>query len=214
MSTDADFRQGKLATDERMALDERVALKEWAVLVDAMARGEAIAMVRKGGIREQRAGFSVRHDRFLLYPTFFHEKEQELAPRFRGDLAASHARRPPDGMLRIEYVAAAAAVWRVTELERLRSVQHEHGLTWDAVAARFHYRSNPVVHVVAVRVARLVQPAVVPEARRYGGCVSWVALDAPVSVAGAVRVLGDADFEHRISGLAAVLGQPDSHEAD
>lgn len=205
---------GEPAVNESATEGERIALKEWAVLVDAMARGETIAMVRKGGIREQRAGFSVRHDRFLLYATFFHEKEQELAPRFRGYLAASHARRPPDGMLRIEYVATAVAVWRVTELERLRAVQHEHGLTWDAVAARFHYRSNPVVHVVAVRVARLAQPAMVPEARRYGGCVSWVALDAPVSVADSTPVLGDADFERRMSGLAAVLGEPDSHEAD
>ena len=29
---------------------ERTALKEWAVLCDAMARGDIIAMVRKGGI--------------------------------------------------------------------------------------------------------------------------------------------------------------------
>lgn len=56
------------------SVNERTALKEWAVLVDAMARGDIIAMVRKGGIREQRPGFSVRHDRFVFYPTFFHEK--------------------------------------------------------------------------------------------------------------------------------------------
>ena len=65
---------------------ERTALKEWAVLVDAMARGEIIAMVRKGGIREQRAGFSVRHDRFLFYPTWCPEKSAELGLRFQARL--------------------------------------------------------------------------------------------------------------------------------
>ena len=84
---------------------ERSALKEWAVLVDAMLRGELVAMVRKGGIREQRAGFSVRHDRFLFYPTFFHEKANELAPRYSASLETSHARKPEAGTIRIECVA-------------------------------------------------------------------------------------------------------------
>ena len=78
---------------------ERTALKEWAVLVDAMERGDIIAMVRKGGIRERRAGFDVRHDRFLLYPTFFHEKIAELAERFRPSLECVHANRPPEGTI-------------------------------------------------------------------------------------------------------------------
>ena len=79
---------------------ERTALKEWAVLCDAMARGDIVALVRKGGIREQRAGFGVRHDRFVFYPTFFHERDGELAPRFRDTLATSHASQPPAGIVR------------------------------------------------------------------------------------------------------------------
>src|SRR3954453_9292651 len=95
----------------------RTALKEWAVLVDAMARGDIVAMVRKGGIREQRAGFSVRHERFLFYPTFFHEKANELALRFGGSLAASHARKPDEATIRIEYVGDVVGLWAITELE-------------------------------------------------------------------------------------------------
>ena len=188
---------------------ERTALKEWAVLVDAMGRGDIIAMVRKGGIREQRAGFAVRHDRFLLYPTFFHEKEAELATRFRPMLHASHAVRPPDGTIRIRYVADAVAVWGISELQRLAGITLEHGLDWTAVESRFHYRSKPGVQVVAVRVSRLVRDAELPEARRYAGCVSWVELDADVDVAGATPVLDAATFERRVAALANVLGEPD-----
>ena len=187
---------------------ERTALKEWAVLCDAMARGELVAMVRKGGIREQRAGFSVRHDRFLLYPTFFHEKAAEMAPRLVPTLEASHARRPPDGVVRLELVAEVAAVWTASSLEPLRAIEGEHGLAWDAVASRFHYRDRPGVQVVAVRVGRLPAPAEVPESRRYQGCVSWVALDAPVDVAGATAVLDDAAFARRLTSLRAALGEP------
>ena len=188
---------------------ERTALKEWAVLVDAMARGDVIAMVRKGGIREQRAGFQVRHDRFLLYPTFFHEKAAEVAPRFLPTLDSAHVRRPPDGVVRLEYVAAVAAVWAVSDLERLRAVEGEHGLAWPAVESRFRYRDRPGVRVVAVRLARLPAPVEVAERRRYAGCVSWVELDDAVPVAGAVPLVSDADFARRLAALGDALGAPE-----
>jgi hypothetical protein len=187
---------------------ERTALKEWAVLVNAMGRGDIIAMVRKGGIREQRAGFAVRHDRFLLYPTFFHEKEAELAARFRPTLHASHAERPPDGLIRIRYVADAVAVWGIPDLQRLAGITMEHGLDWTAVESRFHYRNKPGVQVVAVRVSRLTRDAELPEARRYAGCVSWVELDSDVEVGGATPVLDAATLERRVAALASALGEP------
>jgi hypothetical protein len=187
---------------------ERTALKEWAVLVDAMGRGDIMAMVRKGGIREQRAGFDVRHERFLFYPTFFHEKAAELAERFVPQLDAAHARRPPEGFIRLTHFAEVLAVWRVAELEPLRAIGHEHGLAWPAVESRFQYKQRPGVQVVAVRVMRLVQPVQLPEARRYGGCVSWVELDADVALAGARPVLDDAAIASRLEALGAVLGAP------
>lgn len=187
---------------------ERTALKEWAVLVDAMARGDIVALVRKGGIRERRTGFSVRHDRFLFYPTFFHEREGELAPRFLEQLAVSHAKQPPDGLVRLRYVGEAVAVWHVMELEPLRAVASEHGLDWAAVTSRFHYRDTPGVQVVAVRVARLPTDVEVPEARRYRGCVSWIELDRDVDVSGATAVVAPEQFAQRLARLHAALGEP------
>jgi hypothetical protein len=187
------------------SLTERTALKEWAVLVDAMARGEIIAMIRKGGIREQRAGFSVRHDRFLLYPTFFHEKENELAPRFVSRLEASHSRQPAEGTIRIEHVADVLGVWEVSSLESLRAIDDAHGLAWSAVESRFHYKNRPGVQVVAVRVSRLPAAVIVPETRRYMGCVSWVELDDGIDVANATPVLDDASLLIRIATIRNAL---------
>jgi hypothetical protein len=187
---------------------ERTALKEWAVLVNAMARGDVVAMVRKGGIREQRAGFQVRHDRFLLYPTYFHEKAAEVAPRFVPTLDAAHARRPPEGVVRLEYVADVVAVWAVSDLERLRAIEGEHGLAWPAVESRFHYKNRPGVQVVAVRLSRLPSPVDVIEQRRYAGCVSWVELDHDVDVAGAVPVMEPRELDARLGALEHALGAP------
>ena len=196
-----------MTNGELIARDpERVALKEWAVLVEAMAGGTLIAMIRKGGIREKRAGFDVRHYRFFLYPTFFHEKLDELANRFHPLLGRAHADRPPEGMIQLRYVATVAAVWLVRDLERLRAIGSEHGLTWGAVESRFRYRDEPRVHVVAVRIEKLPTLVTLPEARRYMGCVSWVKLDADVEVNGAQPVIDDAAFATRIDALEASLG--------
>ena len=186
----------------------RTALKEWAVLAEVMAEGGIIALVRKGGIREQRAGFVVRHDRFFIYPTFFHEKEAELAGRFRPMLADAHARRPPEGAIRIELVCDVAALWRVEDLDLMAGIEGEHGLTPEAVASRFHYRNEPGVQVVAVRVSRLSDPVVIPEVRRYLGCVSWVSLDEAIPTGSATPVLSDEDFGRRLRELERVLGPP------
>ena len=187
---------------------ERTALKEWAVLCDAMARGDIVAMVRKGGIREQRAGFAVRHDRFLLYPTFFHAREDELATRFRNTLGSTEATQPSPGLVRLSLVADVAAVWHVSDLESLRAIERDHGLAWTAVESRFNYRGVPGVQVVAVRAARLPSAAELPEARRYAGCVSWVELDQDVDVGGAFPVLDAATFDARIARMRTALGEP------
>ena len=187
---------------------ERTALKEWAVLCDAMGRGEIIALIRKGGIRERRAGFAVRHDRFLLYPTYFHERESELAQRFRDTLAASRLTQPQSGWLRLSLVADVSAVWRVDDLDRLRAIDFEHGLAWSAVESRFHYRGTPGVHVIAVRVSRLAEVTDLPEVRRYAGCISWVELDADVDVSGTRPVVDAAAFDTRLARMRATLGEP------
>jgi hypothetical protein len=194
------------SADAGAADAERVALKEWAVLVEAMARGDLIAMIRKGGIRERRAGFDVRHDRFLLYPTFFHEKLNELDARFHPMLEAVHASTPPEGTIELRLIATVAAVWQVTKLERLRAIDAEHGLTWGAVESRFRYRDDPRVHVVAVRVATLASAVSLPEVRRYTGCVSWVKLDHDVDVRGATPVIADDAFTARVRALEHSLG--------
>ena len=43
-----------------------IAFKEWAVTVRALAEGEQLLTLRKGGIREPNKHFALDHDRFFL----------------------------------------------------------------------------------------------------------------------------------------------------
>ena len=58
----------------------QMALKEWAVTCQALAEGQQILLLRKGGIHEDGKDFRVVHREFLLYPTFEHQKPELLQP--------------------------------------------------------------------------------------------------------------------------------------
>jgi len=54
----------------------RVAFKEWEIVVDALGRGEQIVLLRKGGLHEGREGFRPEYQRFLLFPTLYHQQRE------------------------------------------------------------------------------------------------------------------------------------------
>src|SRR5262245_49898446 len=149
-----------------MRVVSAVALKEWAVLCEELAAGRQIILLRKGGILEPSGGFGVEHRSFFLFPTYFHAREDDLAPALRARLSAVHDAAPPAGKLRLSLFATVEHVAEVGELAPLRQLGGEHGLTWDAVERRFHYR-RPGLHVIAVRAYRLDAPLVVANVPRY-----------------------------------------------
>src|SRR5215217_3754225 len=63
-----------------------IAFKEWAVTVRALAEGEQLITLRKGGIREENKHFEIEHDRFFLYPTFDHQQVGMVRESHRPEL--------------------------------------------------------------------------------------------------------------------------------
>ena len=63
-----------------------IAFKEWAVTVRALAEGEQLVTLRKGGIREPDKHFALEHDRFFLYPTFDHQRIDLVRESHRPEL--------------------------------------------------------------------------------------------------------------------------------
>src|SRR5918992_154190 len=64
-----------------------IAFKEWAVTVRALAEGEQLLTLRKGGTREESRHFEIEHDRFFLYPTFDHQQGQHVRESHRPELS-------------------------------------------------------------------------------------------------------------------------------
>src|SRR6201994_2689642 len=64
-----------------------IAFKEWAVTVRALAEGEQLLTLRKGGIREPEKHFQLEHDRFFLSPTSNPQRTDLVRESHRPELA-------------------------------------------------------------------------------------------------------------------------------
>lgn len=180
-----------------------VALKEWAVICRELAEGRQFIVLRKGGIREPAAGFSVDHDEFFLFPTYVHQREDELIDVARA--ALPDVDTPPGGVVQLDLYAEVATAIEVTDLETLRRLDGQHALAWAAVERRFNYR-RAGLHVIALRIFRFSEPLRVENLARYDGCRSWVALESAHPTAGCHPVLPETEFQSRLLALYESLG--------
>jgi hypothetical protein len=179
----------------------RTALKEWDAQVRALETGQTALIVRKGGIVEKNNDFEIEHTRFWLYPTFLHQNPGELRPEFATLLRDD----PRPGYLEIRALAQVERVWKLTDLELVRSLEPHQCLTAAALKRRFKYRDKPWVHAVLLRVRTLEKPVVIEETQTYAGCVSWVPLEHEIPFEAFKPALTDAIFETQKHTLETLL---------
>ncbi len=168
---------------------ESAGFKEWAIVCDAIGRGEQSVLVRKGGIAEGRAGFAFRHAEFFLFPTWFHE---QLA-KTRSSATTLPLQR--EGEIELRYFAKLELSGTVTSLETALALEPLHILQRNVVSERFAYDDAPGIHVAFVRAFRLSAPWIIPDRPAYGGCRSWV--DLPELPREITMTPALSDDEHR-----------------
>lgn len=185
----------------------RIALKEWAVVIDALARGRQVFLLRKGGIAEGRDGFELLHRDFLFYPTWEHQQAELIRAEFREDFEAS--RPPSPNVVPIGYRGKVEAIQTAPESpEALAGMEDIHIWNDQFVRMRHEYRPDLPLYMVLVRAYRL--PRVVETAYdpRYAGCRSWVELNEEIDVDRAEPVLTDEEFEQAVEAIRR-MAQPD-----
>jgi hypothetical protein len=148
---------------------QSVGFKEWALVCEALGRGEQTILLRKGGIAEGREGFGFRHSQFFLFPTFFHEQVAKVRTK-RAEVPA-----PSNGGIDIRYWAKLEAQKEVTAWPMAAAFEPFHILQESVVRERFDYKGAGL-HVALVRVFRLEPSWMLEDNSAYGGCRSWVEL--------------------------------------
>ena len=169
------------------------ALKEWAVICEALARGQQTLLLRKGGIAETGGAFRVEQPRFWLYPTYLHQADAAIQDEARPLLKLVEANRPPAGKIRLRYWAEVGTIYRLhAELSAL-VLSHLHIWAEEEVRNRFHYR-QPGLFVMVVRVYRAKESHEINELPAYAGCRSWVDLQQALPTDDSTPVLDDACY--------------------
>jgi hypothetical protein len=167
-------------------IPHHTALKEWSNVVAALARGEQIILLRKGGIADPQ--FGVEAERFYLYPTYFHQGESESRPG-----------------VEISRWCELVRTWRVSDEDLLRSLEPLVAIPRETIEARYRFRPDQALYVLGVRTWELPRPAVVRFREEYAGCQSWVSVDEEIDIGGSRAVLSEAALAERIEAVDSLL---------
>lgn len=178
------------------------ALKEWAVVCRALEEGRQVVILRKGGILEYRQGFEVKHDKFLLFPTFEHQSKDHLQADYAGRLDQILKDQPAAGNNKITAYAQAVEVKEVSDRAAIKSLEKYHVWNESYVNARMDYNPKKPMSVILLHVFKLALPIMVESKPEWAGCKSWIPLDMDAS---GTPVLGDLQFNKLASEVKGVL---------
>lgn len=182
-----------------------MAFKDWAIIVDALGRGEQIIILRKGGIAEGRGGFHVDHDDFLLFPTRYHQQGEMVVESAAARHSAIASAFPPDNVLRLAYCAHVVEWRELRSLEKARQLRGQHIWSDQVIEDRYEWRREQKIFAIALRVSRLAATVDLRMSEDYGGCKSWIELDEDVDVSAAKPVMSDAAFSGRLEEFLQAL---------
>jgi hypothetical protein len=146
-----------------------IGFKEWALVCEELAAGRQSIILRKGGIAEGREGFRFQHAEFLLFPTLFHEQVAKL----KLPLDTSLPSLLP-GQHTLTHRVSVEWTRDLTDWGQIQRLAPFHVWTEQVIRERFEYEEKRTVSLAFVRVWRLAEPLVFPDAAKYGGCRSWV----------------------------------------
>ena len=176
------------------------AFKEWALVGASMLRGETSLIFRKGGIAEGRDGFRFQHDRFFLFPTFFHEQ----VDRLRVDTPIIEPQ--PDIVNFSAYVHVEFTRW-IDNLSLLEPLSDLHVLKPEVLEQRFAYDEPKGLHLAMIRVFHITPEWSLSFQKSFGGCRSWVELPEPPAELRFAPVIGDAEHALRHERVLAAAGR-------
>lgn len=184
----------------------KLALKEWGVAVKALEEGQQIILLRKGGIHEETKQFELVDQRFLLYPTFEHQKVELVKPQYEPDFFDSlNQWDSRNSTVQIRVVAEVVEDIEVFDEEKVRALSPHHIWVDTVAEERLNWKKTQPLHVLVLRIFKLKKPVTLPIEEAYLGCKSWHELLQEIDTQEAKPVLSDEKFEAKRKKIQEVL---------
>ena len=173
------------------------ALKEWNVAIDALANGDTIMLLRKGGIREESGGFTVAYRQVLLYPTFEHQNPDLLKPEYANQVQVVDSGWHPE-TIKISSFAEITNILQVSDESTLNKLFFYHIWNDNFVSDRLKWKPRQPLYILLLRTYKLTQVQDIFYRPEYGGCRSWISLNKSINITGLTPVLNDDNY-HKLS---------------
>ncbi|WP_088891143.1 DUF1802 family protein [Leptolyngbya ohadii] len=180
------------------------ALKEWAVAVDALAAGEMLVLLRKGGIREPSGKFTIAETPFWLYPTYEHQKPHLLKADYASRVAPVPSGWHPEAV-KIPAWAEITDRFEVSDGAIVQALLPFHIWNAEFVTERLKWKPKLPLSVLLLRVYRLPEAIEIPFQPEYGGCKSWISLSDSFPSENARPVLSEADYQQKVEQIKAIV---------
>ncbi len=181
------------------------ALKEWSVAVEALAQGETILLLRKGGLRDVGDRFQVQQKHVVLLPTYEHPNPAALKPIYAARLTACPVSSGAGSVVLTSWAAITAA-WPLTDRAVGDRLAPFHVWSPAGLATRWQWRPQQPLMVLLLRVYRLATPHRLLLRPQDRGCRSWLELPEPISLAGSQPVLDTATYEQQVAAIRQAIG--------
>ncbi|NJL30910.1 MAG: DUF1802 family protein [Phycisphaerales bacterium] len=151
-----------------------VGLKEWASVCQCMGQGQWHVLFRKGGIHEidGPGRFVLEHPRFVLFPSWLHQKPELLRSEHRSLITGSGV-EPTQIPLTLMGEVPAGCIRQIRQRAKLDELHDLHGWTDEQLDMRWQYKPENPLYVLLLRVYRLSTPKTIMNNPAYGGCRSW-----------------------------------------
>ena len=174
-----------------------IALKEWAIICKALEDGKQMLLLRKGGIMEYRKGFEVKHNEFLLYPTFEHQSVESIKVEYKEKLKEileeqnkyyyyNNNRKEIDKDNKnfnttsnniIKLLAKVEDVIEISDKFTISELRDYHIWSDEYVTMRMNYNPSKPMSILLLRIYKLRKPLIVDINDTWAGCKSWIDIE-------------------------------------
>ena len=179
----------------------KYALKEWNTTVEALGKGQIVAIWRKGGLGEN---FKVEQNQFILYPTLTHQDTNKVKNEFLYlfDLSSGPNK---DNQVKIKYWAELDEVISIETIDELLSISSELVNNNEHLVSSWNLYPNHKGKILILRIYALNDPILITNSSEYGGCKSWIELKIDIPKSGSKSILSFKEFSRKARLIKALL---------
>lgn len=177
-------------------------------MVEALGQGFQSLVIRKGGLQEKNDSFEVEQDRFVLFPTYVHQKPEDLNNTGRQWLETHQLKAgvsEPNPVTLNYFAEIQSMIWMNREVW-IAPLADLQALNQEALKKKFYFGNEKGFYVLTLRVYAFKETIFLPRLHEYAGCRSWLTLPFSIAASEGSPVLTDAEFSNQGSALTRLFG--------